>query len=81
MWVVNGLVALAIGPLSGPLHRKSSPVRVSGLMHDILEALSFNIAHDGVTVYTRRYVMHQRALSRAQSSYDDVQQSRHDNVR
>ena len=53
MWVffLNGIVALGFGLLSGRLQMKWLPVRVSELIHDIREALSFNLAHDDITVY------------------------------
>ncbi len=53
MWVffINGIVALSAGILSGRLHMKWLPVSISELIHDIREALSFNLAHDDITVY------------------------------
>ncbi len=53
MWVffVNGIVALGFGILSGRLQMKWLPVRISELIHDIREALSFNLAHDDIRVY------------------------------
>jgi thiosulfate reductase cytochrome b subunit len=53
MWVffINGLAALGFGLWSGRLEKKWFPVSVTGLVHDIREALSFNLAHDDITVY------------------------------
>ena len=53
MWVffVNGIVALGFGLLSGRLQMKWLPVRISELIHDIREALRFNLAHDDIRVY------------------------------
>jgi hypothetical protein len=53
MWVfiVNGLVALGFGLWSGRLQKKWLPVKVSELIHDVREALSFHLAHDDITVY------------------------------
>ncbi len=53
MWVffVNGLVALGVGLASGRLQMKWLPVTLSELIHDIRQALTFNLAHDDITVY------------------------------
>jgi thiosulfate reductase cytochrome b subunit len=53
MWVffLNGAVALAAGLWSGRLMQKWWPVSISGLIHDIRAALTFNLAHDDITVY------------------------------
>ncbi len=53
MWLffVNGFVALSAGILSGRLRRKWLPVILRELIHDIRAALSFNLAHDDITVY------------------------------
>ncbi len=53
MWLffVNGMVALAVGVLSGRLRMKWLPVTVSELIHDIRAALRFDLAHDDITVY------------------------------
>ncbi len=53
MWLffVNGVVALAAGILSGRLRMTWLPVTISELVHDIRQALSFNLAHDDITVY------------------------------
>jgi thiosulfate reductase cytochrome b subunit len=53
MWVffINGLAALVFGLWSGRLERKWFPVSVTGLIHDIREALAFNLSHDDITVY------------------------------
>ncbi len=48
---MNGLAALSIGILSGRLRRKWLPVSLGELIHDIRAALSFNLAHDDITVY------------------------------
>ncbi len=53
MWLffVNGAVALAAGIVSGRLRMKWLPVTISELVHDIRQALSFNLAHEDITVY------------------------------
>ncbi|MFZ1109013.1 MAG: cytochrome b/b6 domain-containing protein [Rhodomicrobium sp.] len=53
MWLffVNGAAALAAGILSGRLRMKWLPVTISELVHDIRQALSFNLAHEDITVY------------------------------
>ena len=53
MWLffVNGVVALTAGVISGRLRMKWLPVAVSELIHDIREALRFNLAHEDITVY------------------------------
>lgn len=53
MWVffVNGVVALGVGLASGRLQMKWLPVTLSELIHDIRQALTFNLAHDDITVY------------------------------
>ena len=53
MWVffINGIVALGFGILSGRLRMKWLPVKVSEVVHDIRQALSFNLAHDDITIY------------------------------
>jgi thiosulfate reductase cytochrome b subunit len=53
MWVffVNGIVALGVGLASGRLKIKWLPVTLTELIHDIRQALTFNLAHDDITVY------------------------------
>ncbi len=53
MWLffINGAVALSVGALSGRLRRKWLPISVQELVHDLREALSFNLAHDDITIY------------------------------
>jgi thiosulfate reductase cytochrome b subunit len=53
MWVffINGLVALSVGLISGRLKMKWWPISISELIHDIRSALTFNLAHDNITVY------------------------------
>ncbi len=53
MWLffINGLVALSVGLWSGRLQRKWLPISLRELVHDIRAALSFNLAHDDITVY------------------------------
>ncbi len=53
MWLffVNGAVALAGGILSGRFRGKWLPISPRELVHDIRAALSFNLAHDDITVY------------------------------
>lgn len=53
MWVffINGLVALSVGLISGRLKMKWWPISISELIHDIRAALTFNLAHDDITVY------------------------------
>ncbi|MGO9546556.1 MAG: cytochrome b/b6 domain-containing protein [Rhodomicrobium sp.] len=53
MWLffVNGIAALSVGILSGRLRRKWLPITFGELIHDIREALTFNLAHDDITIY------------------------------
>ncbi len=53
MWLffVNGLIALGFGLWSGRLQKKWLPVTFAELIHDIRAALSFNLAHEDITVY------------------------------
>jgi thiosulfate reductase cytochrome b subunit len=53
MWVffINGAVALGYGLWNGRLLQKWWPVSISELIHDTRAALSFNLAHDDITVY------------------------------
>jgi thiosulfate reductase cytochrome b subunit len=53
MWllVVNGLVYLALGIMSGRFRRKLFPIRARELVHDIGDALRFRLAHDDLSVY------------------------------
>jgi thiosulfate reductase cytochrome b subunit len=53
MWIffVNGLLALGVGLASGRLQMKWLPVTPSGVIRDVRQALSFNLAHDDIRVY------------------------------
>jgi thiosulfate reductase cytochrome b subunit len=53
MWLffINGAVALSVGILSGRLKRNWLPVTLHELLHDIRAALSFNLAHEDITIY------------------------------
>jgi thiosulfate reductase cytochrome b subunit len=60
MWllVVNGLVYLTLGLSTGRFRKKLFPVNLSGVLHDVKNALTFNLKHDDLAIYN--YV--QRAL-------------------
>lgn len=53
MWlfVVNGLVYVALGLLSGRFRRKLLPIRPSDVIADAKAALTFKLPHDDLTVY------------------------------
>lgn len=53
MWllVVNGLVYLTLGIMSGRFRRKLFPISFSGILHDIKDALTFHLAHEDLSVY------------------------------
>ncbi len=53
MWLffINGLIALGYGLWSGRLQRKWLPVSPRELIHDIRQALAFNLSHEDITVY------------------------------
>ncbi len=53
MWLffINGLAALGLGLISGRLQSKWLPVSPRELIQDIRAALSFNLAHDDITIY------------------------------
>lgn len=53
MWllVVNGLVYLTLGVMSGRFRRKLFPISFSGILHDIKDALTFHLAHEDLSVY------------------------------
>lgn len=53
MWllVVNGLVYLTLGIMSGRFRKKLFPISFSGILHDIKDALTFHLAHEDLSVY------------------------------
>jgi thiosulfate reductase cytochrome b subunit len=53
MWLFfgNGAAALIYGLWNGRLQTKWLPITVTGLIHDIRQALSFKLAHEDITVY------------------------------
>lgn len=53
MWllIVNGLIYLILGILSGRFRRKLLPIRAGELLRDIGDALRFRLAHDDLSVY------------------------------
>jgi thiosulfate reductase cytochrome b subunit len=53
MWLffINGAAAVIYGLWSGRLQAKWLPITVSGLIHDVRQALSFKLAHEDITVY------------------------------
>ncbi|SRR5579885_1348782 len=53
MWllVVNGLVYLTLGIISGRFRRKLFPIRTHELARDIGDALRFRLTHDDLSVY------------------------------
>ncbi len=53
MWflVVNGLAYLIYGFATGRLREKLLPIRMSELVHTVIDTLHFKIAHDDITIY------------------------------
>lgn len=53
MWllVINGLVYLTLGILTGRFRSKLFPIRPSEVMHDLLAALRGKLSHDDLSVY------------------------------
>jgi thiosulfate reductase cytochrome b subunit len=53
MWlfVVNGLVYIALGLATGRFRRKLLPVRPSEVLHDLRAALAGKLSHDDLSVY------------------------------
>jgi thiosulfate reductase cytochrome b subunit len=53
MWflVINGLAYLIYGFASGRLREKLLPIRLSDLVHTVVDTLHFKIAHEDITVY------------------------------
>jgi thiosulfate reductase cytochrome b subunit len=53
MWVlvVNGLVYLALGVISGRFRRKLLPIRAGEVIADMKAALTFRLRHDDLTIY------------------------------
>src|SRR3982751_1738477 len=53
MWlfVVNGLIYVTYGIVSGHFRRKLLPIRPSAVLHDVREALRGKLAHDDLSVY------------------------------
>jgi thiosulfate reductase cytochrome b subunit len=53
MWlfVLNGLVYVAYGIVSGHFRRKLFPIKVSAVLHDVREALRGRLAHEDLSVY------------------------------
>jgi thiosulfate reductase cytochrome b subunit len=53
MWllVLNGIVYVGYGIVSGHFRRKLFPLTPRAVLHDVLEALSGRLAHEDLTVY------------------------------
>lgn len=53
MWllVINGIVYVTLGLVSGRFHRKLLPIYPSQVIADIKAALTFNLAHDDLSHY------------------------------
>jgi thiosulfate reductase cytochrome b subunit len=53
MWVlvVNGLVYIVLGLLTGRFRRKLLPIRPSEVVADVKAALTFKLSHDDISVY------------------------------
>jgi thiosulfate reductase cytochrome b subunit len=53
MWllVVNGLVYVTLGLVTGRFRRKLLPIRSADVVSDVKAALTFRLAHDDLTVY------------------------------
>ena len=53
MWllVLNGMIYLAYGIVSGHLSRRMLPLSPRAMLHDVLDALRGRLAHDDLSVY------------------------------
>lgn len=53
MWllVVNGLIYVSYGVLSGRFKRKLLPISARGVLADIRDALTFKLRHDDISIY------------------------------
>ncbi len=53
MWlfVVNGIVYVALGILTGRFRRKFLPIRPADVLHDVRAALTGHLSHDDLSVY------------------------------
>ncbi len=53
MWVLvlNGLIYLTYGLVTGRFREKLLPIRITEAMSDVRDALRFKLAHDDLTVY------------------------------
>jgi thiosulfate reductase cytochrome b subunit len=53
MWllVLNGLVYVSYGLISGRFRRKLLPISIRAIITDIVEALRFKLSHDDISVY------------------------------
>ena len=53
MWLLalNGIIYLAYGIVSGHFRRKLFPISPRAMLHDILDALRGQLAHDDLSVY------------------------------
>ena len=55
MWllVVNGLVYLTLGFITGRFRKKLLPISASGVIHDTKAALTFRLSHDDISKYNQ----------------------------
>jgi thiosulfate reductase cytochrome b subunit len=53
MWllVVNGLVYLTLGIISGRFRRKLLPIRAADVIRNIKDALTFHLSHEDLSIY------------------------------
>ena len=53
MWLltINGLLYLAYGVITGRLRERLLPIRLSDLIHTVVETLHFTISHEDITTY------------------------------
>jgi len=53
MWVltINGIVYVALGPISGRFRRKLLPIRPGEVAADLKAALTFRLSHEDLSVY------------------------------
>ena len=51
LFILNGLVYVVYGLVSGHFRRKLLPITPAAVLHDISEALSGKLAHDDLSVY------------------------------
>ncbi|MFZ1989049.1 MAG: cytochrome b/b6 domain-containing protein [Alphaproteobacteria bacterium] len=53
MWllVINGLIYVTLGIVTGRFEKKFLPIRVKDVIHDVRAALTFKLSHEDLSVY------------------------------